>query len=287
MIKQVLFAAFLAVNFFTVSCEKKSISSAQTIDDGTRFLVSDKDLAAGTHHTRHAEIFGRTLSGYNLSILRGIDKVQATADSGGGYFAGINAVPAESPVGYPLQLLGKPLLSPPRKTSYCSGSSYAAFMEGMDIILKDRQRDLDSVHYEALRMQEVDGGRREDHVKFWGWWNADGFGNDFALIQYAKIGHRIKPVQSRPGDFMNISWKNGGGHSVIFLGWYLSPDSVKNVVYWSSQKSTNGFGDAIVPISRIKEVLVVRLTNPEHLFRFDIQNQPNSNVSGDTITWQP
>ncbi len=287
MEKQLNISVLLFVLLFSAACGTKKTAPGPTTDDGTRFILSANDLAAGTYHTRHAKVFGQNLSGYNLAILQGIDKVQATADSGGGYFAGIHAVPAESPVGYPVQLLGKPLLNPARKTSYCSGSSYAAFVEGMDLILKDRKQDLDSVHYEALRMQEADGGRREDHVKFWGWWNADGFGNDFALVQYAKIGRRIKPVQARPGDFMNISWKKGGGHSVVFLGWYLSPDSTKNVVYWSSQKSTNGFGDAVVPVSRIKEVLVVRLTHPEHLFNFDIQTQPSPNISGDKISWQP
>lgn len=287
MISPIVRAILLSVIVITIACQKKSTHSVATKDDGTRFLLSASDLSAGTYHTRHAEIFGKKITGYNLAILRGIDNVQTTADSGGGYFAGIHALPAESPVGYPLQLFGKPLLNPARKTSYCSGSSYAAFIEGMDILFKNRSQKLDSLHYEALRMQEADGGRREDHVKFWGWWNADGFGNDFALIQYAKMGRRIKPVQARPGDFMNISWKKGGGHSVVFLGWYQSADSTKNVVYWSSQKSTNGFGDAVVPISRIKEVLVVRLTNPEHLFDFNPRNQPQNDTKGDRISWQP
>ncbi len=286
MRRQLKISALLFILLLSTACGTKETVPGPTTDDGTRFVLKAKDLSAGTYHIRHAEIFGRNLNGYNLAILQGIDKVQATADSGGGYFAGVSAVPPESPVGYPVQLLGRPLLKPARKTSYCSGSSYAAFVEGMDLILKNHKLDLDSAHYEALRMQEADGGRREDHVKFWGWWNADGFGNDFALVQYAKIGQRVKPIQARPGDFMNISWKKGGGHSVVFLGWYLSPDSIKNVVYWSSQKSTNGFGDAVVPVNRIKEVLVVRLTHPEHLFNFDIQAQPKDTTRGDTIHWQ-
>lgn len=65
-------------------------------------------------------------------------------------------------------------------------------------------------------MQEPDGGRREDEIKFWGKWNDDGFGNHFALVQYSQMGTTIKPIHARPGDFMNISWKKGGGHSVVF-----------------------------------------------------------------------
>ncbi len=74
---------------------------------------------------------------------------------------------------------------------------------------------------EAIRMQEPDGGRREDLIKFWGYWNADGFGTHFALVQYSRMGQEIRPAQLRPGDFVNISWKTGLGHSVIFLVWLL------------------------------------------------------------------
>lgn len=256
-----------------------------TTDDGTRLILKTSDLSAGTHHTRHAEIFGKYIDGYNLAILEGIDKVQATADSGGGYFTGIRAVPTESPIGYPLQLFEKNLIDPPRKTSYCSGSSYSAFIEGMNILLQNQPHNLDSAHFESLRMQEMDGGRREDHIKFWGKWNADGYGNHFALVQYAAMGKVVKPVQARPGDFLNISWKNGGGHSVIFLGWYLDPNQEKKLLYWSSQKRTNGFGDDLVSIDRIREVMVVRLSQPQRIYDFDLSSRPDQPVSGDMLKW--
>lgn len=256
-----------------------------TSDNDERLLLSNADLAAGIYHTRHAEIFGKYIKGYNLAILKGIDKVQATVDNGGGYFIGIRAVPTESPIGYPLQLLGKSLLDPPRKTSYCSGSSYAAFIEGMGILLKNQTNKLDAIHSEALRMQEPDGGRREDHIKFWGKWNADGYGNHFALVQYADMGKRILPKQARPGDFMNISWKNGGGHSVIFLGWHVGDMGEKQLLYWSSQQRTNGIGDDLVSIDRIREVMVIRLAQPQHLFDFEISDRPDQPVSGDMLKW--
>jgi len=262
-----------------------SSNSGITSDDGTRLLLKNSDLSAGMYHTKHSEIFGQYIDGYNLAILNGIDKVQATTDSGGGYFIGIRAIPTESPVGYPLQLLGQNLLDPPRKTSYCSGSSYSAFIEGMDILLKNHSQKLDSSHAEALRMQEVDGGRREDHIKFWGKWNADGYGNHFALIQYANMGKRVKPEQARPGDFMNISWKNGGGHSVVFLGWHLGINGEKSLLYWSSQQRTNGFGDDLVSIDRIREVMVIRLTHPERIYNFDLSDRPDQPVTGNALKW--
>jgi hypothetical protein len=280
-----IFFLWLFLSLFVFSCNAPKDIKQATTDDGSRFMLKSEDLAQGAHHTQHTKIFGKYVSGYNYAVLQGIDRVQATAPDGGGYFIGIHATPTESPVGYPVRLLGHTLLDPPRKTSYCSGSSFSALIEALDIILKGQEAKLDSVHAEALRMQEPDGGRREDHVKFWGEWNADGFGSDFALVQYTKMGKVIKPVQARPGDFMNISWKSGIGHSVVFLGWYLDENGQKMVAYWSSQKSTNGFGDAVVPISRIKEVKVVRLTHPEHLFDFDVNAPIDTTIPGDAISW--
>jgi len=260
-------------------------ANAPTPDDGAWFVLKPDDLEAGVHHTRHAELFGKYVTGYNNLVLQAIDKVQAPAPDGGGYFTGITAVPTESPIGYRLKLFGKPLLEPPRSTSYCSGSTYAAFIEALNTLYANRADSLGYARYESLRMQEEDGGRREDTVKFWGKWNDDGFGNHFALVQYAKMGQEIKPRQARPGDFMNISWKHGGGHSVIFLGWYKDEAGEKYVVYWSSQTRTNGFGDEVIPIERIQDVKVVRLTHPENLFTFDVNTPVDRRVPGDVIDW--
>ncbi len=268
-----------------LACGRTTNNFHPTTDNGEWLFLKESDLQAGTYHTRHAEIFDKYVDGYNHFILEGIDRVQAHALDGGGYFIGLKAQPPESPIGYPLTLFGKALIDPPRPTSYCSGSTYSAFIEALNLILPDGNQKLDDVHYEALRMQEPDGGRREDHIKFWGHWNADGFGNHFALVQYSKMGERISPQRARPGDFMNISWKKGGGHSVIFLGWYQNQEGKKHVVYWSSQLSTNGFGDAVVPVERIKNVCVVRLTKPEKVFTFNVNQPVYLNVKGDTLTF--
>lgn len=217
---------------------------------------------AGPHHTRHLELLGKGLPRINREVLAAVDRVQATAPDGGGYFIGIKAVPAESPIGYPLKLKGAAMLTPPRTTSYCSGSSYSALIEALDRLLP---RALDPARAELMRMQEPDGGRREDEVKAWGWWNADGFGCDFALVQYLGIGERIKSADARPGDFMNISWKSGLGHSVVFLGWVRSATKGPSIAYWSSQKGTNGLGDQVSALTTVKELAAVRLSHPERL----------------------
>jgi len=256
-----------------------------TRDNGERFLLKKDDVAAGPHHTRHAEIFGKYVDGYNHYVLQALDKVQATAMDGGGYFIGIKAVPAESPVGYKLKLFNRPLLEPPRSTSYCSGASYAAFIEQLNLIFPKKRKKLSYERYEAIRMQEENGGRREDTIKFWGKWNDDGFGSHYALVQYAKMGEEIKPQQARPGDFINISWAKGGGHSVVFLGWYQDENAAKHIVYWASQTRTNGFGDEVIPLERLKEIKAVRLTHPENLFTFDVNTMVQRDIPGDKIEW--
>jgi hypothetical protein len=257
----------------------------KTGDDGQWLFLKRGTVSLGSHHIKHAELFGEYVSGFNDAILQGIDRVQATARDGGGYFIGKDSIPTESPVGYELKLFGHSLLSPPRTTSYCSGASFAAFIEGINIILEKQAGRLSPERLETIRMQEPDGGRREDHVKFWGWWNADGYGNHFALVQYSGMGTRIAPAQARPGDFMNISWKSGLGHSVIFLGWYQDEQGKRYVAYWSSQRGTNGMGDQFVAIDSIKEVMIVRLTHPEKLFSFDPAAAVNKNISGYPIEW--
>ncbi|MGQ9561797.1 MAG: hypothetical protein ACUVTG_08360 [Candidatus Oleimicrobiaceae bacterium] len=251
-------------------------------------VLQQADLSLGAHHTRHREVFGKYVEGFNnginAAILQGIDLVQAHAVDGGGYFTGKDSVPTESPVYYNLHLFGRPLIEAPRHSSYCSGATYAAFIEALNLLLGERSTELTEERYEALRMQEPDGSRREDHVKFWGHWNADGFGTHYALVQYAKMGQAIAPRDLRPGDFVNISWKHGLGHSVIFLGW-AKVKGQKMILYWSSQRATNGYGDQLVSLKRIKNIKAVRLTNPEGVFFFDPATPVDPGIPGDRISW--
>ena len=226
-------------------------------------------ISAGPFHTRHAELLSFGVSKINREVLAAVDRVQATAMDGGGYFIGVKAVPAESPIGYPLKLKGKPMLHPPRTTSYCSGSSYSALIEALDRLLKKAP---DAERTERLRMQEPDGDRREDETKAWGWWNADGLGCDYALVQYLGIGERIPAREAIPGDFMNISWKTGIGHSVVFLGWTRVEGTKPAIVFWSSQKGTNGLGDMVAALDTVKALSTVRLTRPERVLTFEPGN---------------
>lgn len=277
---------FISISLVLTACvisENDRLSLTPTEDNGKWFILKKSDISHKAQHTKHAKTFGKYVKGYNYYVLKGIDKVQSTAMDGGGYFTGKDEKPTESPIGYKLKLFDKPLIDPPRKTSYCSGASFTALIEALNMIFPDGVDRLDSVRYEAMRMQEPDGGRREDGIKYWGHWNADGFGSHFALVQYSKMGEALKPQNARPGDFVNISWKSGLGHSVIFLGWYIDKNKEKYIVYWSSQRSTNGIGDQVVNLKKVKYVKIVRLTHPENLFDFDITTTVDMSIPGDEV----
>jgi len=277
--------AVVLVMLLATHTRAETPATQPTVDDGKLFMLAVDQLSAGAHHRRHAQLFGGELSGYNVLVLRAIDKVQSTAPDGGGYFIGIKAKPAESPIGYRLRLFDRALLEPPRTSSYCSGSTYTAFIEALNLILPDDAKRLSPDRAEAMRMQEPDGSRREDGVKFWGHWNDDGFGTHFALVQYSRIGDEILPARARPGDFANISWKSGHGHSVIFLGWHTDTSGKKHILYWASQPGTNGLGDQLSPLDRIAEVKFVRLMRPQSLFMFDPSTKVNRKVAGDKLDW--
>jgi hypothetical protein len=279
VLERLVFA--LAVSLVPVSGALAGEKSAAAGKDGGQWIYVDTTaIPSGLRHVRHAAIFKRYAAGYNLSVLKAIDIVQAHAMDGGGYFTGLKAVPPESPIGYPLKLFGKALLAPSRTSSYCSGSTYGVLIEALNLIFPHGVSKLSAERLEALRMQEPDGARREDGVKYWGKWNDDGWGSNYALVQYSGMGEDIPPKLARPGDFMNISWKSGKGHSVVFLGWY-NKDGQRGVVYWSSQSGTNGFSDVLCPLEKVASVRIVRLTHPGNVFTFDVDKQVKRDLPGD------
>ncbi|MFH0794156.1 MAG: hypothetical protein V2A74_09010, partial [bacterium] len=138
----------------TTSCSRATYSHWFGGPKKQPYLVTTEQMANGAHHTHHAELFGADAPGVNIHVLQGVDVVQAHAMDGGGYFIGIKAVPTESPVGYPLTLLDTQLLDPPRPTSYCSGSSYAAFIEGLNLLYGGGHPEFSPERREAMRQQE-------------------------------------------------------------------------------------------------------------------------------------
>jgi len=115
----------------------KSQTTIATTDDGQWLFVDTSDVPTAKQHLNHEAMFKKYVTGYNLAVLKAVDIVQSHAMDGGGYFIGISAKPTESPIGYQLSLFQKPLLDPPRTTSYCSGSSYGVFIETLNLIFPD------------------------------------------------------------------------------------------------------------------------------------------------------
>src|SRR5690242_10904342 len=75
-------------------CSNKHDTSGQNVLYGDGHIdgfavLNDAQLSAGAHHTRHAELFSNGAPKNNLAVLQAIDKVQATAMDGGGYFVGV------------------------------------------------------------------------------------------------------------------------------------------------------------------------------------------------------
>jgi hypothetical protein len=223
-------------------------------------------------HTSHEKIFSVKAFDYNRYILRAIDKIQGQAINGGGYYTNKQDKSKESPVGYSLKIFSHPLINPPRSTSYCTGITFAAFIEALNLIYPKGGTRLTLDRYEALRMQEMNGARREDFVKVWGNWNTQ-WGVPYVMIKYLQMGKIVSQREARPGDFINILFKGGGGHSAIFLGWYKNENGETQLLYWSSQPETNGISDHSVPTSRISRLAIVRLTNPGKIFSFDVSKK--------------
>jgi len=163
----IIAAVVILVVLLLVSWRNHQVRLIPTIDNGEWFFLHKSDLRKGPHHTKHARIFGKYGRGYNYYILKGIDKVQAHAPEGGEYFTSLKARQPESPIGYELKIFGKSLIVPPRRSSYSSGATYGAFIEAMNIMYGRGGHDsLDFEHYEALRMQEIGGGKKEKASNF-------------------------------------------------------------------------------------------------------------------------
>lgn len=205
----------------------------------------------------------------NGAILAEMQQMQMMLPNGGGYFMGIKADPMECPIGLPIEFCGRPLLTPTRTTSYCSGVTYALFLSVVEKAVQENRWVLTQGQVEALRLQEPDGGRREDEVKLWGWWNADGPGSLYALTVVTSMGVRVAPKEAQPGDFLNINWAKGGGHSAVFLGWVPTPDGKPGMKFWGSQSSTNGVGEVVVSQESMSGLVITRLTRPAGILSLD------------------
>ena len=84
----------------------------------------------------------------------------------------------------------------------------------------------------------------------------ESFGLGTGSVQYAhQIGTSDIP---KAGDFVQIWRENNSGHSVIFQGFLDSNGDGKNdmICYWSSQSSTNGYGNNCERLTTTNRILI-------------------------------
>lgn len=201
---------------------------------------------------------------YNGMILEAIKHMPA----GGGYSANAAAtgklVEAATFRGDKDGGLGiKPEVAQP---SYCSGATYLVFLKVIDQLVQEKQLPLTP---EVLKMLEV--RRQADGTGVWGRWNANGPGTARFFYEAGLGGSAPSLDRARPGDFLKIWWnehvgKRERGHSVIFLGFAETPEGEEGVKFWSSNEP-DGFGEKVVPLTKVKRALITRLEHPEALTR--------------------
>lgn len=143
--------------------------------------------------------------------------------------------------------------------SFCSGATYIVFLRTIDLLQEKNQLRLSQQALSRYANLAV-----KDGEEIFGRWNANGPGTA-KLFTELKCGSNFTSYEKAlPGDFMKIWWtaEIGGrerGHSVIYLG--TEGDKIR---YWSSNLP-NGYGEDVVPKSKIKRVLFSRFSRHDRL----------------------
>lgn len=185
---------------------------------------------------------------YNKDVLEQISTIPA----GGGYSL------KGSATNVPLKIGEGIISNKDSKTSFCTGATYTVAMK-----VFQKHHAFDQMTSEQKKNFQLG---QNDNFGFWGAWNNnfEGAGDANRLI---KFGESITSLHNAcAGDFVNFNRKNGSGHSVVYLG-----QEDGKIYYWSSNKSTKGFGVSCEPISNIVQsaTAVTRITNPENVAKIE------------------
>jgi hypothetical protein len=150
------------------------------------------------------------------------------------------------------------------RTTYCSAATYLVFVRAIQSLLPPSAFAGGLADALAVKGQP-------DGVGVWGRWNANGPGTA-CLFYELGVGHNFTSFEAaRRGDFMKIFWTDAvgsreHGHSVIYLG-TEQQNGVEMIRFWSSNKPL-GYGEKIVPRSRIAYAIFSRLDTPGNIERF-------------------
>jgi hypothetical protein len=156
--------------------------------------------------------------------------------------------------------------------SFCSGATYLVFLRALDRLSRSGAFALDR---ETLNALAVVPGQR-DGVGIWGRWNANGPGTA-RLFTELRLGRNFTEIaHARPGDFLKIFWtdeigQRERGHSVVYLGRHVI-GGIEHVRFWSSNQASapgdlSGYGEKIVPSTKIARMIFSRLQNPANIAR--------------------
>lgn len=148
--------------------------------------------------------------------------------------------------------------------SYCTTATYMVFFLALKAGMEEANLTIAPETFAFLRPK-----LENDGVGSWGRWNANGPGTAKYLYD-AKMAKNFDDIElAQPGDFLKIYWnefvgKRELGHSVVYLGRRLI-DGVEHIEFWSSNKSTNGFGAKLIPRSQAIRTLFTRVEKPENV----------------------
>ncbi len=159
---------------------------------------------------------------------------------------------------------GKLSVTPFRaEPSFCSEAVYLVFLKTI-LLLQERGLALVPETLTALQPKSEPDGKG-----IWGCWNANGPGTA-RLFYELNLGPNFSNLAAaQPGDFLKIFWTDAigareHGHLVIYLG-TEKKEGITYVSFWSSNKSTNGYGKKSVPQTRIHHMIFSRLTAPQNI----------------------
>ena len=205
--------------------------------------------------TRNPERGARNPNSVILSLI-------PTMPIGGGYSA---TTAATRDLQVAIQTRGDKIVVDPfaAKSTYCAGATYMIFVRALQALLPDSVFSGNVAAAFAVRSQP-------DGIGVWGRWNANGPGTA-CLFKELGLGRNFTSFEeAQPGDFMKIFWSGAvgareHGHSVIYLG-RLQRNGLEMIRFWSSNQP-NGYGEKIVPRSRIANAIFSRLEVPSNSVR--------------------
>lgn len=148
--------------------------------------------------------------------------------------------------------------------SFCSGATYLVFLKTLSLLQTEQKITLSPAVLEMLLPKNTPDGEG-----LWGRWNANGPGTA-RLFSALKLGPNFSNIAlAQPGDFLKIFWSDAvgareHGHLVIFLG-TEKKGNLNTITFWSSNKSTRGYGKKSVPLARVHRMIFSRLTMPQNM----------------------